>query len=298
MDKGMITGKRLVTGGDVILFDPQTPLQQQRGKFSVVYQGRSLRDDRKVLVKKLRNAGEADLSRYEALATLRHPALQRVIGTAADGVDRYVVMRYSEGEDLKAYLRSKGRLREREVIPLVKDLLAGLHYLHAQGWIHTDIKPSNILLFKRAKRRDQRLHARLLDPGEAVSLTGPRPAKKPFAMIYSPPEQVLGAVDLICEASDLYSLGVVMWEMLTGEPPYRAAHPASLINLQLNLPLKKKRHIPVRMMPVIRKATAKEPFPQPPARYSREERREMLLAGIRKRYRNAREMLEEMEGIG
>ncbi len=295
----MITGKRLVTGGDVILFDPQAPLQQQRGKFSVVYQGRSLRDDRKVLVKKLRSAGDADLSRYGALATLRHPALQRVIGTAADGGNRYVVMRYTEGEDLKAHLRSQGRLREREVIPLVKDLLAGLHYLHAQGWIHADIKPSNILLYKKNdKRRDQRLHARLLDPGEAVSLAGPCPAKKPFAMIYSPPEQVLGAVDLICEASDLYSLGVVMWEMLTGEPPFRAGHPASLINLQLNLPLKKKRRIPERMMPVIRKATAKEPFPKPPARYSREERREILLAGIRKRYRSAYEMLEEIEGSG
>ncbi len=295
----MTTGKRLVTGRDVILFDPHTPLQQQRGKFSVVYQGRSLRDGRTVLVKKLRHAGDADLSRYRALARMRHPALQRVIGTAADGGDRYVVMRFSEGEDLKSYLHSKGRLREREVIPLVKELLAGLHYLHAQGWIHTDIKPSNILLYnKNDNRRDQRLHARLLDLGEAIPLTGPRPPQKPFAMIYSPPEQVLGAVALICEASDLYSLGVVMWEMLTGEPPFRAGHPASLINLQLNLPLKKKRHIPDPLMPVILKATAKEPFPQPPARYSREERREILLAGIRKRYRNAREMLEEMKGSG
>ncbi len=291
----MIEGKRLVTGRDVILFDPQTPLQEKRGKFSVVYWGRSLRTDREVLVKKLRDAGEEALARYEALALLRHPALQRVTGTATDGGDRYVVMHYTEGEDLKAYLRSRGRLGEEEVVPLVRDLLAGLHYLHAQGWIHTDIKPSNILLYKNDNKRHQRLHARLLDLGEAIPLKGSRPVQRPFAMIYSPPEQVLGAVDLICEASDLYSLGVVMWEMLTGEPPFRAGHPASLINLQLNLPLKKKRRIPERMMPVIRKATAKEPFPKPPARYSREERREILLAGIGKRYRNAREMMEEME---
>jgi len=294
-----MNGKRLETGNDVILFDPQSPLLEKRGKFSVVYLGRSLKTDGKVLVKRLRQGSGEDrhlLRKYELLTTIRHPALQRVTGAVAEGEELYVVMRYTEGEDVKNYLRRQGRMRDPgQVTFLAEELLLGLRYLHAAGWIHTDIKPSNILLYEG---RDRRLHARLLDPGEAVTRQGDRPAKKPFAMIYSPPEQVLGAVELICEASDLYSLGVVMWEMLTGETPYRAAHPASLINQQLNVPLKKHRRIPKGMLSVIRKAAEKEPFPKPPARYSREERKQILLSGIRKRYQNAEEMLRALREPG
>ena len=287
--------KRIETANDVVLFDDAQPLRKTRGKFSDVYSGRSLKTDSRVLVKRLHGITDAEdpsLRKYERLAQLRHPALQRVTGVAQKEGAIYVVMHYREGEDLKAYLARRGRFRDAaQGGRIILDLLDGLSYLHHHRFIHTDIKPANILLYE-GRRGEMR--GRLLDPGEVLWLEEPLPAKKPFSMIYSPPEQVLGFVDLICPASDIYSLGIVMWEMLTGRKPFQAPHPAAIINLQLNSLPEKKRHIPDEYFRIIRRATAKISLAKPPRYYLKEELKELVLKGIRQRYSAAGAMMEDL----
>jgi serine/threonine-protein kinase len=287
--------KRIETANDVVLFDDAQPLRKTRGKFSAVYRGRSLKTDGEVLVKRLHglsDVADPSLRKYERLTQLRHPALQRVSGVAQKEGGVYVVMQYREGEDLKAFLARRGRFRDSvQVLRIILDLLDGLAYLHHHHFIHTDIKPANILLYE-GRRGEMR--GRLLDPGEVLWLEEPLPSRKPFSMIYSPPEQVLGFPDLICPASDIYTLGVVMWEMMTGSKPFHAFHPAAILNLQVNTMLEKKRSIPQEVYHILSRASAKEPMPKPPRYYSSEELRALLLRGIRKRYPAAAEMAEEI----
>ncbi len=288
---------KLYAGEEVVLFDTDQPLQKHRGKYSIVYRGHSLKTGEEVLVKRLRgitSLQDPSLKKYELLVRLRHPALQKVTGVGRGEKAVYVVMGYTEGTDLKQYLEKEGRFRDpRQAGQIIAGLLEGLEVYHQYRLIHTDIKPSNILLYEG---RDGRPRGRLLDPGEALWLAQPLPAKKPFSLIYSPPEQVLGHIDLVGPASDIYSMGVVLWEMITGERPFRAAHPAAVMNLQLNQPLRKHRRIPAAVAEVIARAAAKKSFPRPPAWYPPGEVRSMLVEGIAARYPSATEFLRALQG--
>jgi len=287
---------RLHIGKTTVVFDDSRPLREKAGRFSRVYTGRTEWGDRKVLVKKLRHSKSLKESVppfFPVLTTIRHPALQSVYGAVNHEGDIYVVSAFVEGTDLKQRLEKKGRFRDRsQVKRIVLDLLSGLDVLHTHRIIHADIKPANIIVREEKKGT---LHAVLIDPGEAVHTSHLLPGKKPFALMYSPPEQVLGFTDLINASSDLYSLGVVIWEMLTGNRPFYASHPAGIINLQLNRPLKKLRTIPQNWFDVIARATAKSAFPKPPAYYSRREIRERLMTGQQQRYLSAEEMAEDIE---
>jgi serine/threonine protein kinase len=94
--------RRIRVGRDTIVFDETSPVQKKRGKFSLVFTGRSLKTDGKVLVKRLRENAVSSFSpeKYDVLGRLRHPALQRVVGVAREPEAVFAVMRYTEGEDL------------------------------------------------------------------------------------------------------------------------------------------------------------------------------------------------------
>ncbi len=289
---------RLNIGKTAVLFDDKQPVREKSGKFSLVFTGVLELSGTKVLVKKLRgyhSTEEEGLSKYVRIGKVRHPALQKIYGITYQDGDVYLVSRFVEGTDLKQWLREKGRLRNvAEIKSVALDLLEGLSAFHSHGIIHTDIKPANIIL---QEGREGLLHAVLIDPGEAVQKDIPPAERKPFALIYGAPEQVLGFNDLINETSDLYSLGVVLWEMFTGETPFYTSHPAAIINLQLTHPLKKDRRIPDDWHGVIAKATSKTIFPKPPGWYSRAELHRILINGQRQRYPSAAAMAEAVKTL-
>ncbi len=282
---------RLSAGREEVLFDDSAPLQGGTGKFSVAFRGVSLRTGEAVLVKHLRREPSGG-DRYERLSALRHPALQRVVGLARHAGEPFLVMEYREGEDLKRYLSRHGRVREpHQALQWMLEVLGALSFLHDKRIVHADVKPSNLLVYEGY---DGRRHMRLLDLDGVLFLDDLPRRRLPFAMIYAPPEQVLGFTQLVAPASDLYSLGVVLWEMLSGRRPYGGGHPSAIINLQLNAPLPRDRRIPGPLGEIIARATAKQPFPRPPAYYSREEIEKILAEGIAARYANAAEMQQAL----
>jgi serine/threonine protein kinase len=202
-----------------------------RGGMATVYLGQ--RDDgqfsKDVAVKLIGAATPSpeSLRRFEEerqiLATLEHPNIVRLLdgGVAEDGL-QYIIMEYIEGLPIDEYCERKG-LKVEERLKLFQTICSAVHFAHQRLVLHRDIKPGNILVTAEGlpKLLDFGI-AKILNPVLDSSLNQPTltlmPAMTPE---YASPEQLLGGV--ITTSSDVYSLGVLLYELLTGERPYRLA---------------------------------------------------------------------------
>lgn len=160
-------------------------------------------------------------SEYQILATLDHPNITRLLdaGTTNDGLP-YFVMDYIEGEPIDEYCDVR-KLNITERLQLFRGVCAAVCYAHQNLVIHRDIKPGNVLVTKEGVPRllDFGI-AKVLAPGTA-SGDKTLPGRQPFTPEYASPEQARG--EAITTASDVYSLGVLLYKLLTGRPPYRLA---------------------------------------------------------------------------
>jgi eukaryotic-like serine/threonine-protein kinase len=108
--------------------------------------------------------------------------------------------------------------------------------------------------------------------------------------LFTPPEQVMNCGEAVNATSDLYSLGVTLYECLTGKIPFRHQNPEMVMQLMINIPLEKDKRIPDALWKVIAKATSKHRFPLPPNKYKKEELVKLMLKGQEQRYASAHEM--------
>ena len=243
-----------------------------RGGMAQVYRAYHPQLDRQVAIKVLRADlvdDESFLSRFrgeaQAIATLRHPHIVQVYDfDVQDGLP-YMVMELLEGDTLKTRLyehRARGEpVPLGDVVRILLDVLDGLAYAHGEGLVHRDIKPANVLLTRHGE-------AVLADFGIAQIVGGTRHTASGALMgtlNYIAPEQGLeGHSDA---RSDLYSLGIVFYEMLTQRTPFDANTPLAILMRHLNDPIDAPRDldsdIPEALECVVLKALAK----QPEARY-------------------------------
>lgn len=196
---------------------------------------------------------------------LRHPNLAEVIdfSIASDGTS-YIVMEYVDGVNLRELLaRNGGPLDYRVVIPIAEQALAALDFLHSRKFVHRDISPDNIMLVDQSQGA---LQVKLIDLGIAKSLESTRQltmAGKFLGKVqYASPEQFGGEVD---GRSDIYAMGVVIYELLTNAKPVTGDTPMSLISGHLSRAPRSfeetdpGRHIPAALRQVILKALEKDP---------------------------------------
>lgn len=239
-----------------------------RGGMAQVYRAYHPQLDRYVAVKVLRSDLVEEggfLARFrreaQAVAALRHPNIVQVFDFDVQGDDYYMVMELLEGDTLKTRLNDYRMRDERmplgEMVRILLDVLDGLNYAHGEGMVHRDVKPTNIMLTKRGQ-------AVITDFGIAQIIGGTKHTVSGVLMgtlNYMAPEQGLeGQSDV---RSDIYSLGIVFYEMLTRRTPFDADTPLATLMKHLNDPLPLPREIdpaiPESFERILLKALAKDP---------------------------------------
>jgi tRNA A-37 threonylcarbamoyl transferase component Bud32 len=234
------------------------------GGMSTVYLARDTTLDRQVAVKVMHRemSEQADqLERFRqearAVAKLSHPNVVAVIDAGEDGGHPYIVFEYVEGETLKQRINRVGALDTQEALAYAIEVARGLTVAHARNMVHRDIKPQNVLIDSegRAKLTDFGISRQLEQDG--MTATG----RVLGTTDYVAPEQAMGhPVD---QRSDIYSLGVVLYEMLVGQVPFHADSQVGVAMKHVNEELpdvqQRRPELSAAAAHVVERATAKDP---------------------------------------
>lgn len=234
------------------------------GGMAVVFKAVDMLMRRNVAVKILKDdiaKDEQSVKRFinesKAVSMLSHPNIVNIYDVSMKNAEKYIVMEYIEGITLKNYMTKKGVLSLREIIGYTEQVLRALEHAHAKGIVHRDIKPQNIMLLKNGIVKVTDFGIAKLPNAETVTMTD----KAIGTVYYISPEQASG--DNIDARSDIYSLGVMMYEMATGKLPFTADSPVSVALMQINeaavAPRELNDHIPKGLEQIITRAIEKSP---------------------------------------
>jgi eukaryotic-like serine/threonine-protein kinase len=240
------------------------------GGMAEVHLGRDVRLGREVAVKVLR----ADLARdpsfqtrfrreAQAAASLNHPAIVAVYDTGEDAVQNgglpYIVMEYVEGRTLRDILKAEGRLMPRRAMEIVADVCAALDFSHRNGIVHRDVKPGNVMITPTGavKVMDFGIARAAADAGATVTAT----AQVIGTAQYLSPEQARG--ENVDARSDVYSTGCMLYELLTGHPPFTGDSPVAVAYQHVREiappPSSSNPDVPPDLDAIVMKSMAKNP---------------------------------------
>ncbi|MGH2628409.1 MAG: serine/threonine-protein kinase, partial [Anaerolineales bacterium] len=231
-----------------------------QGGMATVYLAEDLKHERRVAVKVLRPelaaalGPERFLREIQIAAVLAHPHILPLHDSGEAAGFLFYVMPYVEGETLRERLVRQRQLPIGEAIRIVQEVADGLGYAHTLGVVHRDIKPENILFMGG--------HAVVADFGVATAVGvagGARLTESRFSVgtpVYMSPEQAMGE-DNVDGRSDTYSLGCMLYEMLTGEPPFGASSPQAVLAKKLSAPVPRLSILRETVSPALEEAVGR-----------------------------------------
>jgi len=257
---GFLTGSS--TGGDNLLAggsDTRPTLgryevskQLGKGAMGVVYLGMDPRINRTTAIKTFRFSEDLDAEEVKALkqkffreaesaGTLAHPNIVTIYDAGEEQDLAYISMEYLEGEDLQKFTKKNNLLPMRKVLDYVADIAEALDYAHEKGIIHRDVKPANIMLLKTGI-------VKITDFGIAriTASSQTQTGVVKGTPHYMSPEQISG--EKVDGRSDIFSLGVMLFQLLTGDVPFHGNSPAALLHQIMNVPHPDPRKINPKLL--------------------------------------------------
>ena len=237
-----------------------------RGGMGVVYKARQVKLNRVVALKMIlagQLANEADVKRFyveaEAAAKLDHPGIVPIFEIGQHDGQHYFSMAFVEGESLAKKV-ANGPLPPREAAQLVQKVAEAVQYAHEHDIIHRDLKPANVLL-------DVNGQCKVTDFGLAKQMKADSGLTGTGQILgtpsYMPPEQAAGKIDDIGPAADVYSLGAILYCLVTGRPPFQAANPMDTLLQVLDQepapPRQLNPQVPLDLETIALKCLEKEP---------------------------------------
>ena len=233
------------------------------GGMATVLSAFDLKEEQKVAVKMLREEISNDkqavrqfITESKAVAMLDHPNIVKILDVVIREEIKYIVMSYIEGETLREYMDRNGALPVNKTIDILQQVLDALDHAHGKGVVHRDIKPQNILMLKNGKIVVTDFGIAKIADGDTIS------DEKTIGTVYyiSPEQAEGGAID---HRSDIYSLGAMLFEMITGKLPFNAESTVAIALKQISEPTPSVREylptIPVGMEQIVRYAMEKSP---------------------------------------
>lgn len=234
------------------------------GGMAVVFRAFDILAGRNVAVKILKDdiaRDEVSVKRFinesKAVSMLSHPNIVTIYDVSVRSDAKYIVMEYIEGITLKNYMLKKGKMETGEILSMIEQVLGALEHAHQKGIVHRDIKPQNIMLLKNGIVKVTDFGIAKLPNAETVTVKDSAIG----TVFYISPEQASGSK--IDARSDIYSLGVMMYEMATGRLPFTADSPVSVALMQINDTARPVREenpdIPLGLSQIIERAMNKDP---------------------------------------
>ncbi len=202
------------------------------GGMGTVYEGYDTSLGRQVAVKRMRDEIKSDkrererfISEAKLVASLHHPNIVDIYAIVEEGQDAYLIFEYVQGKTIREILSEKGRLGLSEAVSIFRSMASALDYAHARGVVHRDLKPSNVMMSDEGvvKVMDFGIARAAKDAMTRTAMTGTILGTPP----YMAPEQERGVVR---KESDVYALGISLYEMLSGRLPFNGGGAGMLMN--------------------------------------------------------------------
>ena len=204
------------------------------GGMANVYRGTDLKTGNRIAVKVLKEEfldNEELVRRFKneskAISILSHPNIVKVYDVSVTDKLQYIVMEYIDGITLKQYIEQQGEIKWREALYFTVQILRALQHAHEKGIIHRDIKPQNIMLLEDGTIKVTDFGIARFSQAETQTMTD----KAIGSVHYIAPEQARGGY--INDKADIYSVGVMLYEMLTGQLPFVADNAVSVAIMQM-----------------------------------------------------------------
>lgn len=234
------------------------------GGMAVVFEATDILMRRNVAVKMLKDDINNDtqsvkrfINESKAVAMLSHPNIVNIYDVSVKDELKYIVMELIDGITLKNYIQKKGVLSLNEIISITEQILLALDHAHQKGIVHRDIKPQNIMMLKNGAIKVADFGIAKLPNAETLTMTD----KAIGTVFYISPEQASGKP--IDRRSDIYALGVTMYEMATGKLPFTADSPVTVAIMQVKNrprpPRELNASIPIGLEQIILSAMEKSP---------------------------------------
>ena len=288
----------LKTNQAAYLLDPNNDslVLKRKGKWSSVFLGYRVEDKLPVVIKKLHNPNETQTQlrfQREALMGFNFDGVQHTLDAWKDDSGYYIIKEFIDGLSLRQLLQKDIKNRAEFSIKCVLATLEILEKIHSSGIVHADIRPDNILILVNKRGNPDLLNPsiRIIDFGLSVNMAEPLVTQRlPFSLLYSPPEQLLNLPELINASTDLFSLGLTLYESVAKYPPFFQENPEMIMHKQLNTAVTEHPKIHPLLLAFIRKATFKKQLRLPPSKLTMDEIRQTVFEGQQDRFTDCNQM--------